>query len=206
MSKRDLLGPFELAEERLSGLEYKAWLIDLVRMRQHRQLFDMLHDIEFTWVHPFDENRAEEGIALRYRFTQDEFDSAGRNRYGHPYLSSMDDIPCSVMEMLIALAISIEDSIMYDPAKGDRTHIWLWMMLRNLGLDKFSDEFLSRLSDRSFNHIRNTVNKTVSTLLDRTYDYSGYGGLFPLRNPRTDQRDEEIWYQANVYAIEELGL
>lgn len=193
-------------EEYLNGRKYQAWLMQVVKMNRHKKLFGILYSTEFTWVHPFDENRAADGVYLRYRFTQDEFSEDNRRHHGHTFQSSMEDIPCSVLEMLIALAINIEDSIMYDPKHGDRTPEWFWMMLENLDLARYDDRFMSSLSKSEYISVYNAIRSILTAFMDRDYGYDGKGGLFPLRRPRMDQREEEIWYQANVYAIEELGL
>ena len=206
MSKRDFVELGELRSEYDDGRAYRSWLISIAHMKNYTKLFDMLHGIAFEWSHPFDENRAEEGISLRFRFTQNEFESAGRNRQGRQYRESMDDIPCSVMEMLIGLAIAMEDSILYDPSEGDRTHVWLWVMLKNLGVAEYSDSYIGRLSRERVKWCYEAVEEAVYTFMLRRYDCDGNGGLFPIRGSRVDQRDEELWYQANVYAIEELGL
>jgi hypothetical protein len=38
----------------------------------------------------------------------------------------------------------------------------------------------------------------------RLYTTSGYGGLFPLEEPKEDQRKVEIWYQMMAYLGENL--
>ena len=94
----------------------------------YRKLLRELHRIEFTYSIPMDGNRAEDGVDLRYRFG-----------YENGYSSSMisvylDNRMCSVLEMMIALAIRCEEHIMDDPDIGNRTGQWFWNMIVNLGL------------------------------------------------------------------------
>jgi hypothetical protein len=97
--------------------------------------------------------------------------------------------PCSVFEMMIALAIRCEENIMDDPSKGDRTGQWFWGMITNLGLGS--------MMDHRFNKI--FVDDTIKRFLDRDYEPDGKGGLFRIRNTNKDLRTVEIWYQLCWY-------
>ena len=46
------------------------------------------------------------------------------------------------------------------------------------------------------------VRDTARGVIDRDYDASGFGGIFPLRRPAEDQRKVELWYQAAAYILE----
>ena len=46
------------------------------------------------------------------------------------------------------------------------------------------------------------IDEILNKFIDRTYRASGYGGLFPLRHSKEDQRKVEIWYQMAAYLIE----
>jgi hypothetical protein len=170
--------------------EYFEWLYNLVcRDRyspqiSHRKLISRLHCIEFRYSIPKDGNRAEDGIKLRYRF-------ALRNGYEKSADIIMDilDGPCSVLEMLIALALKCEEDIMDDPKVGDRTTQWFWGMLTNLGLGGCRDELYER----------SRVDNAIERFLNRDYEPDGRGGLFTIRNCEYDLRDVEIWYQLCWY-------
>jgi len=157
--------------------------------KSYRKLFTRLNDTEFTYTIPMDGNRAEDGIDLRYRF--------GREN-GCPdamIASLLDVVPCSVLEMMLALSIRCEEHIMDDPEIGNRTGEWFWIMIVNLGLGSMDDtrydaEYVDDILDR---------------FLNREYDADGTGGLFPVRNPRYaqyDLRNVDIWYQLNWYLQE----
>lgn len=169
--------------------EYFKWLFDLVCGKRYskpfsyRKLLMHLHGIEFHYLIPKDANRAEDGLSLRWRFAYEMHD-----------LSSYDEIelaegPCSVLEMMIALAIRCEENIMDDPNIGNRTGQWFWGMIVNLGLGSMMD---SRF-DRQF------VDDAVARFLNREYEPDGRGGLFTIRHCDRDLRDVEIWYQLCWY-------
>jgi hypothetical protein len=147
----------------------------------YKELFEYLYSKEFTWTIAMDRNRALDGIALR-------------DTYGYP--GDPLDEPCSVLEMLIALASRIENQLMWNYEEGDRTSQWFWTMLTNLGLNALDDEHF----DISI------AEQIVDRFLNREYDYNGEGGgLFVLNKPPADMRAVEIWFQVNWYISEQDG-
>jgi hypothetical protein len=140
-----------------------------------------LHDVEFTYSIPKDANRAEDGIDLRYRFT---YDYAGVED-AECYIFG----PCSVLEMMVALAVRCEETIMDDPGYGDRTSQWFWRMINNLGLGSMTD----RRFDKYY------VEDVVSDFLNRRYSPDGRGGLFTIRGCDSDLRRVELWIQLLWY-------
>ena len=163
---------------------YFDWMCNLVcnssySKVSYRKLLNRLNEVEFIYILPMDANRLEDGVSLRYRFGYDD------NIDSRVIASYLDDHPCSVLEMMIALAVRCEEHIMDDPDLGDRTGQWFWSMIVNLGLgpmtdDKFDDEYVDICIDR---------------FLNRDYGPNGKGGLFTVKHPMRDLRDVEIWYQ-----------
>lgn len=172
--------------------EYFEWMYDLVCKNRYsnaisyRKLLSRLHSTEFVYSIPRDENRAEDGLDLRYEFAmeQDCKDIIA-------YLEG----PCSVLEMMIALAKRCENNIMYDPDIGDRTGQWFWGMIVNLGLGSMTD---SRF-DRDY------VDDVLERFLNRDYEPDGKGGLFTVKDCKKDLRDVEIWYQMCWHLNDILG-
>lgn len=174
-----------MIEENIIENEYFEWLYDYVcKNRVHknvsyRKLFMMLHDTEFIFSIPNDVNRAKDGEDLRYRFCL--------------YLEEQEGVsvpmpiqgPCSVLEMMIALAIRCEETIMDDTRYGDRTSQWFWNMMSTLGIGLMSDD----IYDRDY------VREKIDIFLRRNYEPDGKGGLFYIRNCPDDLRDYEIWTQ-----------
>lgn len=152
----------------------------------YRDLLEELHDIEFYPVIPMDENRAEDGINLRYRFGREQ------NYADYQVAAWIDNRPCSVLEMMAALAIRFEESVMYDPDYDDRAHVWFSEMLDSLCLINQTDE----------NFDADYVRSVIQDFLDRHYNRNGKGGLFTTKNKRIDMRSVEIWYQMHIWAKE----
>lgn len=181
---------------------YFDWMMALVDadMEGHGYvtLCHILHEMEFYWVLNHDENRAEDGIMLRgdwYNMVLDE---------GQDWFSDVTDgyirgwiehEPCTVLEMMVALASRIENTVMYNSDDPNRTADWFDQMLINLGLDDFTDDWITLDS-------RDEIISRVQVALDRQYDFRGNGGFWPLRHSRKDQRKVEIWYQMNQWLIE----
>ena len=174
--------------------EYFEWMYDRVcgdRRTSYRRLLSHLHNIEFTYILPMDGNRAEDGIDLRYRFGYE-------NDIPDSVIAACLDVePCSVLEMMVALAIRCEEHIMSDPDIGDRAGQWFWTMLTNLGLAYMND----------FKCDEDEVDIVISNLLHREYKRDGSnGGLFRFVNCDRDLRNVEIWYQAMWYLDDVLKI
>lgn len=181
-------------EEGMLVNEYFEWMYDLViasapkgtiqEYKSYRKLLYRLYETEFIYIIDMDGNRAEDGIDLRYRFGYE---------CGHPdYLiaSYLDNEPCSVLEMLVALDIRCEEHITFDPDMGDEVFgRWFWVMIENLDL--------SCMTDEDFDPIY--TDKIIDIFLNREYSRNGVGGLFVINNCEYDLRSIEIWYQMMWY-------
>lgn len=147
----------------------------------YRKLLTHLHKTRFRCTIPQDRNRADDGIDLRWRF-------ALAQGYEDVYEEVLTG-PCSVLEMMVALALKCEENFMDDPRYGDRTAQWFWEMVVNLGLGPMRDDNFDRLY----------VIDTLERFLDRDYEPDGRGGLFTIRNCDRDVRTMEIWHQLCYY-------
>lgn len=162
--------------------EYFEWMYDMVcgerfaKGISYRYLLTYLHNIEFTFTIKRDSNRFEDGLDLRYQFGYEQnINGINRHSFGG----------CSVLEMIVALAIRCEKTIMDDARIGDRTSQWFWRMITNLGLNDMTDERFD------MNHVEDVVMR----FLEREYEPDGRGGLFFIRNCDCDMRRMEIWTQ-----------
>ena len=171
--------------------KYFEWLCDIVDIRKHHYIFlaKALHKKEFYWTVQYDENRAQDGIALRNRFLEE-----------HKIEDEESLInPCSMLEMMVALAERFEylmpdsDS---DEEELERPAQWFFEMLANIGLNKYTDEYY--ITD----DYRNVIDNTLNIVLERSYDKDGNGGLFPLNKAEKNQKKVELWYQMNLYIME----
>lgn len=172
---------------------YFNWMCQLVSVRRYSivrsyvRLLRFLYKTDFYYTIPMDGNREADGIDLRYRFGYE-------NSYDESMITAyLDDRPCSMLEMMIALAIRCEENIMDDPDIGDRTGQWFWNMIENLGLADMDDTEYDELY----------VGSIVKRFLDRGYKKNGEGGLFTIHHSAgRDLRSVEIWHQMCWYLDE----
>lgn len=171
--------------DRINDLYFK-WLCDLVCGRRYskqvsfKKLLIRLYNTEFTYIMPKDKSRAENGVYLRYRFSLRENCSEAQD-----YLLG----PCSILEMMIALSLDCEESIMTDTRLGDRTGQWFWGMIVSLGLGSMTDN----------RYDEEYVEAVLTRFLERDYEPDGKGGLFTIRNCKYDLREVEIFCQLCWY-------
>lgn len=166
---------------------YFEWLYNLVApgedrdpSRSYLNLCGEMHRTPFEWFVSRDENRAEHGKELRDIFLDESGLDADNNWL------SMD---CSIFEMLVSLAEAAAFQTEETP------HEWFWIMVKNIGLHNYTDEVYS-------DSVHSSVVATLRRVVYREYQENGRGGLFPLRKPRGDQREVELWYQLSAYLIE----
>lgn len=178
-------------ERSMATTEYIHWLEDKVRWHERYPGSTMvaraMHAHPFRWVIPNDDNRGFDGLELRSSWWSENAPGLGEPKADW----------CSMLEMMVALAMRMEDEILYDPRKGDRTDQWFWMMMGNVGLDAICDELLEDyMLDGRY------VDGILDNVVHRTYMPDGSGGLFPLEHPEEDQRYVEIWQQMQAYLNE----
>lgn len=173
--------------------EYFRWMCSLVGERgtgrvSYKKLLGYLFDKEFTYSVRMDINRVEDGIALRYRFGQDT------GKFVNEISASLDICPCSVLEMMCALSLRCEESIMADPDSDCKPSRWFWVMISSLGLEYANDANFSYAS----------TEKIINRFLERRYKPNGSGSLFTVSG-RNDMRTAEIWYQMMWYLDEVIS-
>ena len=164
-------------------LQHLIWRCRLENERGMECLFSILHNIMFRSVLERDRNREDDGLFLRERF---QF-PVKYERFIHDFVVK----ECSVMEVLVALAIRADNEIVGDPAEGHPEKFFM-EMIKNLGL--------YRLVKRRYDE--RDVNKIIQRWLSRRFESDGRGSPFPVRYDYRDQRGLEIWDQMNSYISE----
>ena len=162
---------------------YFEWLKNKVKFpnsEHYSKLLNHLHKRYFQYdIIPMDGNRSEDGIDLRYRgFGYDE------NVDQHDIERYLDHRDCSMLEMMVALAVRAEN-IVGNSVCGDRTGVWFLYMLVSLRLKDMDDEHYDETA----------VDIAIDRFLNHDYKPNGEGGLFIVNDPPHDMRDTEIWNQ-----------
>lgn len=176
---------FEELDER-----YLHWLYSQVanvkvkpRTRTYWSLMRQIYETIFVALVPHDENRIADSRELRYEFLAECEDVEGDPEWIR--------LPATMLELLIVLARQLAFEM--DDAPG----VWFWHLIERLGLRDFTDS-------KYDSHAEKVVRKALDRVIWRTYSYDGDGGLFPLENPGSDQREVELWYQLNAYLMEQF--
>lgn len=159
--------------------DYYQWLVEKTGLNpgEYSSLLSALYYIPFRWSGNIrtDSNRAKDGLVLRCDYQAE----TGLL----PFVKG----DCSVLEMLVALAIRIDD-VLGTPGE---THIdeWFQIMVGNLGLLEETNDYFSGYE----------VESTIDRWLDRDFSYNGKGGIFPMVNSPEDQREIPLWDQMACY-------
>ena len=182
--------------------DYFLWLCSLVDadMDRYSELLFTLYGIPFIWVLEQDQSRETEGLLMREEFYEND--------------TSQDWIwfweqPCSVLEALIPIARRMND-ILTDDDTGDRTRVFFWRFIENLGLKKYTNGEMSLFFEPrlySYNDIYettvyDTIKDLINSWLQRCFDWNGVGSIFPLEQADSDQRQTTIVYQMYNYIRE----
>ena len=168
------------------NLDYYQWLIAQIKIgtkREYLGLFEIMHNTEFTWFIPNDDNRVGDGEYLRNDYFRYELDSV--------YKDGLLDIEfVSFLEVLIGLSRRLA----WGMSDNDNAPYWAWRLIKNLGLNKMSDPIT--VGKREY------IAETLYNVIWRTYDRHGRGGFFPLERTIKDQTKIDIWYQMQDYLME----
>lgn len=163
--------------------EYYEWLIPQVDTpkndKSYLGLLERLHNLEFVWTVPNDNNRLTDGLDLRFEFA--------RKRSSELSLEG-----CTMLELLVGLSRRLAFNA------GGEAHHWAWRLLKNIGLNKMADPLSPENIEK--------IDQVIYALVWREYEPDGRGGFFPLENPKEDQTQVEIWYQMQAYVNEMIGL
>lgn len=169
---------------------YIEWMKGIIyekrKIHDFEYLISTLARTPFIYDIPMDGNRVEDAIALRYRFADESY-------VDRLEIKRLDDVQVSVLEVLLALSIRCQETIMDGTdEENDTLAKWFWIMLDNLGL--------SQMNDAHFNE--SEAMEIIDRLLLRQYEPDGRGGLFTVNKKDIDMRDVEIWYQMLWYLDE----
>lgn len=177
-----------MTRQRITDL-YFEWLCDIVDANHYvdgysyEKLMRYLFKTPFFYILDRDGNRYEDGVNMRYLFgSYRELDQAMIASY-------LDDAECSMLEMMVGLAMKCENK-MSDPNRyGDQTASWFWEMIESIGLDAYDDD----------NFDEDEVDELIDICLNRRYEADGRGGFFTVRDAPEDLRNVEIWTQMCWY-------
>lgn len=171
--------------ETAAEYSYFTWLIGKARayqmLRRYENTLRQLHETDYVWTLPFDEDRARKGVYLRTEFERE----TGMT----PHDGDIDS-PCSMLELMVALAVDCDERLMWNADDFDRTYTWFYGMFCNLGLTIFAGS----------HYDRDAVAQVIFRFLTGQYDEHGYyGGMFFTDRDDVDIRQIDLWYQLMLW-------
>ena len=163
--------------------DYTNWMMRKINFYDpnYTILIDFLNKIPFIWTIEMDQNRASDGLYLRKMYYEDRY-------FDENFMFGRD---VSVLEVLVALAIRMDNEYVGDPGEPNPGIIFL-EFLENLGLD----------SCVNANFSCEKCEKIIEIWLKRRFNSRGIGSIFPIKKPKRDQRRIEIWSQMQEYIME----
>lgn len=163
--------------------EHLTRIIDLNNQSPgYSKLINQLFHTEYIYnPRNNDVNRSIDGKELRKKYS------------GYLPEDYVIGFPCSVLEMMVALAIRIETDIMGEPG-DDHPERWFWAMVKNSVLGRYTDK----------NYSLTDVEYAIYDILTHRFDSHGTGSFFPIKGA-WDAREMELWQQANTWLIENYG-
>lgn len=176
---------------------YFNWMVNNIFFDEslkntYLMLLRLLNSIPFEWSLEMDENRQKDAQDLRYIFGEE-------NGYAESEICvQLDIIPPSLLEVIVALLIRVQNNILYDPDHFSTLNQEIFLdIISSLGLDHMT----GCLSNENIRYFFDTIYRFYK----RDYTYNGEGGLFTVKNPKDDMRNTEIWFQFMWYLDEKLG-
>ncbi len=165
---------------------YFKWLLGILGFKEpiscrYISMLSYMYSTSFKLTDPIvghDDNRLNDGFELRATYS---------NNFTMPDLPGIFDEEVSVLEVLVAFAMRIDDDIMYD---GNlHASKWFFIMVDNLGMTNFTDDRLG------LDWCIDDEEQILDIWMSRQYGPDGKGSIFPINCNVFDQRDLEMWYQ-----------
>lgn len=165
---------------------YFRWLLGILGFKEpescrYISMLSYLYSTDFKLTDPIvghDDNRLDDGFELRAQYS---------NNFTDPEFPQIFEEPVSVLEVLTAFAVRIDDDIMYDGAL--HASKWFFIMIDNLGMTNFTDDRLG------LDWVIDDEEQIIDIWMSRQYGPNGKGTIFPLNCNGVDQRNLEMWYQ-----------
>lgn len=112
--------------------DYEKWLVSLVDspngyLSRYSCMLDVLFDTPFKVVHPLDDNRIKDAIALRERFDP-------------VIMSEMDGAPANFLEVFVALSCRYSDEVLTDAGDNPISDVIFNDILHETGLINYPNE------------------------------------------------------------------
>lgn len=202
--------------------EYFNWLCRIVGGDNlgpfciYKNLLIRLFQTDFNIIRNMDSNRAVNGTHLRYYFDANRYDydtnetAPYHKTINNNFYENTKNLPCSMLEMLIAFAKDIDVKFLY--SNQSRLIIWFWMMIESMGLANMIDGQWDNESEN------NDVDWILRAFNMDAIEANEFGifkptiMLFPINNVQDYEKINNlweqmlIWYNNNINYLENLNI
>lgn len=175
----------------MSHAGYFSWLGGLIPgFEDYSLLLWALYSKDYYYVEdfPIDSCRSEDGLDIRRGYLAQNSIS----KFDREYLETRT---CSVLEWLLGMAIRCEREVMFNDEEGDRTSLWFWSMIDNMGFADYDDDHWDE-------HSAGIISGALDDILLRRFPEDGAGSPFPLRETPEDVRECDWWMALNLWLSE----
>lgn len=162
----------------------------------HRELALYLNKRPFEWSLDADENRMDDGLAMRREFEDvaDKDNCRYDGRYEAYDISDvLDGGSCTMLEFFVGFAYRLVRDLFSDNVVS--VHEVVERMLKNLDIWKYDDEYFDSTQQEE---VEEYIDEKLDDWIDREYDFDGSrGGIFVIPECRDDLAETEMWVQAS---------
>lgn len=166
--------------------DYYQWLLQQIKTTPdipYSKLLGKLYTTKYGVKRDVDEPRVRKAAELRIAYGIERF-------MNYPQTADIPEV--SVLEVLVSLAVDVERTVMKDGDAGDRTDLWFWSMIHNLGLNLYTDD----------KYDVEAVDDILSRFVNHKYQRNGMGSIAYTTRSRGDFRQLDIWHQLNIWLTE----
>lgn len=178
--------------------EYFEYICEVLHCDSNGEYYMFSQLIERLWKTPYvtsneyDLNRWSDGVSYRRQFAwKCDYPYSVIDR--HPLLGNEDVFGCRMLEMMVALANKMEETLL-DNWKEDRTYIWFWRMVTSLRLYEFDDSRFESVA----------VDEIIDRFMRGLYAPDGTGDLFTIYELGYDCRDHQIFDKMQKWVHENM--
>ena len=185
--------------------KYFEWLCSLATGKEgngessYSLLLRILHDLYFLPILKLDYRQALNGKRLRFTFASTLHEDIAEINALTDYLDETLGM-CTMLELLISLSEDMTYSLLDSDYETTTDRIF-FELLCNLGLDLYKDEVIIEDENAYYD-----IEKIADSVIERRFGYDGKGGIFPLENPKRDQRETLLQGEMNDYLEENYDL
>ena len=180
---------------------YMRWLCDRMHFKPVQSGYEWLCEklISSTFRVdkrvPDDVKAVSEALYLRSTFAFKNNLSAMDSRGFYRSLG-----PCTVLEIVAVLVEKMSFLLNANLLASNYPACLFFELMDNIGLSYLNDDCFE---DEEGDEIADEI---INTFVERTYDWSGEGGLFPLENAPEDMRYVDLLRQLDLYLIERYEI